>query len=249
MRAASLTECLGSTLAPIFKTIAGTGNIDALPDSDTVKYEDKMGISGWVDNRLLFIGNRALLETHGIPVPSLEVDRKILRQGYFPVYVATQNKACALIIIQYNVKPEIAKELRRLTDSGVDLLVSSCDPNLTEEMICDYFGLYNDSVKIMNAAGRHTHRNVTATAKTVSCPAVCGKDSVGIAMVLNCASRLKKSNLLISIAYILSAILGTVIFAYSSFGGSGTLLTPTTVLIYLLVSTVISYLLYLMKRP
>ena len=129
------------------------------------------------------------------------------------------------------------------------MLVSSCDPNLTEEMICDYFGLYNDSVKIMTAAGRHTHRNVTAAAKTVSCPAVCGKGSVGIAMVLNCASRIKKSNLLLSIAYILSAILGTVIFAYSSFGGSGTLLTPTTVLLYLLISTIVSFILYLIKRP
>lgn len=249
VRAASLTECLGSTLAPIFKTIAGTGNITALPDSDTVKYEDRMGISGWVDNRLLFIGNRTLLETHGIPVPSLELDRKILRQGFFPVYVATQNRACALIVIQYNVKPEIAKELRKLTDSGVNLLISSCDPNLTEEMICDYFGLYNDSVKVMSAAGRHLHRNMTAASKTVSAPAVCGKGSVGIASVLNCASRIKQSNLLLTVAYIIAAILGTVIFAYSSFGGSGTLLGGGTVLLYALITTVISFLLYLIKRP
>jgi len=249
VRAASLTECLGSTLAPIFKTIAGTGNIETLPDSDTVKYEDKMGISGWVDNRLLFIGNRTLLEAHGITVPSLEVDRKILRQGYFPVYVATEDKACALIIIQYNVRPEIAHELRKLTDSGVDLLVSSCDPNLTEEMICDYFGLYEDSVKIMNAAGRHTHRNVTSAAKTASAPAVAGRSPYGIAAVLNCASRIKKSNLLLTVFYIIAVILGTVIFAYSSFGGSGTLLTSETVLLYLLITTVISYLLYFIKRP
>ena len=249
IRAASLTESLGSTLAPIFKTIAGTGNITALPDSDTIKYEDKMGISGWVDNRLLFIGNRTLLEAHGIQVPSLEVDRKILRQGYFPVYVATENKACALIIIQYNVKPEIARELRKLTDIGVDLLVSSCDPNLTEEMICDYFGLYEDSVKIITTAGRHTHKNVTSAAKSASAPAVCGRGSVGIASVLNCASGIKKSNLLLTVSYIVFAILGTVIFAYSSFGGSGTLLSSTTVLLYLLATTLISILLYLIKRP
>ncbi len=249
VRAASLTECLGSTLAPIFKTITGTGNITALPDSDTVKYEDRMGISGWVDNRLLFIGNRTLLEAHGIPVPSLEVDRKILRQGYFPVYVATQDKACALLIIQYNVRDDIAKELRRLTDSGVDLLISSCDPNLTEEMICDYFGLYNDSVKVMTAAGRHVHRNMTAPAKTVSAPAVCGRNYVGIAAVLNCASRIKQSNLLLTVCYILAVVLGTVLFIYSSFAGSGTLIGSGSILLYSLISTVISYLLYLSKRP
>ena len=249
VRAASLTECLGSTLAPIFKTIAGTGNITTLPDSDTVKYEDRMGISGWVDDRLLFIGNRTLLEAHGITVPSLEVDRKILRQGYFPVYVATEDKACALIVIQYNVDQQIAKELRELTDSGVDLLVSSCDPNLTEAMICDYFGLYEDSVKVLTAAGRHTARNVTAAAKTVSAPAICGKSSVGIASVMNCASAIKKSNMLLMLSYIIAAILGAVIFAYSSFAGSGTLLSAGTVLLYLASTTLISYLLYLIKKP
>ncbi len=249
IRAASLTESLGSTLAPIFKSIAGTGNITVLPDSDTVKYEDRMGISGWVDNRLLFIGNRTLLETHGIPVPSLELDRKILRQGYFPVYVATQNRACALIMIQYNVQREIADELRRLTASGVNLLISSCDPNLTEEMICDYFGLYSDSVKVMTAAGRHLHRNAAAAVKTVSAPAVCGRGNVGIASVLNCASRIKASNLRLMISYIISAVLGIVIFAYSSFAGSGNLLSGGAVLLYTLITTVISYLLYTTKKP
>ena len=249
IRAASLTECLGSTLAPIFKAIAGTGNITALPDSDTVKYEDRMGISGWVDNRLLFIGNRTLLETHGIPAPSLELDRKILRQGYFPVYVATQNRACALIMIQYNVDKEIAKELRKLTNSGVNLLISSCDPNLTEEMICDYFGLYSDSVKVMTTAGRHLHKNTTAATKTASAPAICGRGHVGVASVLNCAARIKSSNLWLTVSYILSAVLGILIFAYSSFAGSGTLLSCGAVLLYTLISTVISYLLYSIKKP
>lgn len=249
VRAASLTECLGSTLAPIFKTIAGTGNITVLPDSDTVKYEDRMGISGWVDNRLLFIGNRTLLETHGIPVPSLELDRKILRQGYFPVYVATQNRACALLVIQYNVDKNIARELRKLTGSGVNLLISSCDPNLTEEMICDYFGLYSDSVKVMSAAGRHLHRNATAAAEKASASAVCGRGYMGIASVLNCAAGVKNSNFYLTVSYILTAILGILIFAYSSFAGSGNLISCGTVLIYSLISTVVSYLLYSIKKP
>lgn len=249
IRAASLTECLSSTLAPIFKEIAGTGDVTALPDSDTVKYEDKMGISGWVDNRLLFIGNRTLLETHGIPAPPLELDRKILRQGYFPVYVATQDKACALLVIKYNVRADIAKELRQLTDSGVDLLISSCDPNLTEEMICDYFGLYDDSVKVMSAAGRHTHRNVTAAVNSVSTPAVCGKNNVGIASVLNSALRIKQSNTLLTISYIIFAMLGAIIFTYSSLSATGSLLSEATVLLYGLISTVISFLSYLFRKP
>ena len=249
VRAASLTEALSSPLAPIFKQIAGTGNITVLPDSDTVKYEDRLGISGWVDNRLLFIGNRTLMETHSISVPSVEVDRKILRQGYFPVYVATQEKVCALLIIQYNVNPKIAHELKKLTNLGITTLINSSDPNLTEEMICDYFGLYDDSVKVMSSAGTHMYKIAVTPVKKLSAPAVYKGDSIALATILNCASRIKRSNTLLNIFYVICMTLGAIIFAYASFSGSGSLISDTVLLLYTIISTVITYLIYLTARP
>lgn len=249
VRAASLTECLNSPLSAIFKKIAGTGNITSYPVSDTVKYEDRMGISGWVDNRLLFIGNRTLMETHGIQVPSVEIDRKILRNGYFPIYVATGDIACALLMVQYNVLPEISHELRRLTNSGVTLLINNTDPNLTEEMICDYMGLYDDSVKVMSAAGCHMYRNAVYYEKSVSAPACFSSNNIILATILNCASRIKRSNLTLTVFYILSAIFGAVLFAYSSFTLSSNLISSTTLLVYTLIVSAISYILYLIQKP
>ncbi len=249
LRAASLTETLKSPLAPIFKRIAGESNIDTLPDSDTVKYEDKMGISGWVDNKLLFIGNRTLMEAHGITVPSIEVDRKILRSGYFPVYVASGDKACALLMVQYDVSPTVARELRRLTKIGVTLLISNTDPNISKEMICDYLGLYDDSVMLMSTAGCHMYKNSVSKEESCSAPAAFSGSSMAIAKIMNCANKLRKANNLLTIFYIIAAILGIIIFAYASFNGSGTLIDSTTVLLYSLISTVISYLLYLTQKP
>ncbi len=249
VRAASLTEYMGSTLAPIFKQIASTGNIDILPDTDTVKYEDQMGISGWVDNRLLFIGNRALMEAHGIEVPSLEVDRKILRQGFFPVYVATGDKACALLMIQYSVDPKIAHELRILTKIGVTLLINNTDPNLSELMICDYLGLYDESVKVMSAAGCHMYKNTVSKVKETSAPAAYRGSSLALAAIMNCATKIKRSNTILCVVYILGAVLGALLFAYTSFGGSGELLSKSALLLYSLASIIISYFLYLTERP
>lgn len=249
VRAASLTQYIASPLAPIFKQIVKTGNISALPDTDTVKYEDRLGISGWVDNRLLFIGNRTLMETHGIEVPPVEVDRKILRQGYFPVYVATREKACALLMIQYSVDPATARELRKLTGLGVTLLVNNTDPNLTEEMICDYLGLYSDSVKVMSAAGCHMYKNVSRNARTCAAPAAYRGKNLALAAILNCATKIKRSNTLLSVAYIICCVLGAIIFAYSSFAGSGTLIKDSVILIYGIATAIISYLIYLTERP
>lgn len=249
VRAAALTESISSPLAPIFKKIARSGNIEALPDSDTVKYEERMGISGWVDNRLLFIGNRTLLEAHGIEVPSMSVDMKILRQGYFPVYLATQDKACALLLVQYSVDGFVQKELQKLTKLGVTVLVNSCDPNLTSEMICDYLSLYSDSVHVMATVGSHVFKNTMAHTERQSSPAVFKGGGIILPAILNAAARIKGSNLLLSIMYIFTAVLGVMVFVYASFAGSASLFSADSLLIYSLSCSIITYLLYLFKRP
>ncbi len=249
LRAASLTESLNSPLANIFKSIAGDSNIDSLPDSDTIKYEERMGISGWVDDELLFIGNRTLMQAHGIDVPGIEVDRKILRSGYFPVYVASTDKVCALLVVQYAVDPDVAYELRRLSKAGVTLLVNNTDPNINEEMICDYLGLYSDSVMIMTNAGYHMYKNTALPKESFSAPAVFQFGNISIARIMNCAARIKRSNTLLTVIYIISAVLGIMFFAYSSFAGSNTIIGGTTVLLYSLICTAVSYVAYLFEKP
>ncbi len=249
LRAASLTEAMQSPLAPIFKKIAGNSNITAFPDSDTVKYEEALGISGWVDNRLLFIGNRTLMEAHGISVPDVELDRKILRQGYFPVYVSDQNKACALLIVRYDADAKVCKELKQLTNSGVTLLVKTSDPNITEAMICDYLGLYEDTVKIMTAAGCHIYVNTVAPVKALSAPACYKTNPTALPAILNCAGKIRRSNILLTAGYIISAVFGVLLFGYASFGGSGYPLGDTAVLLYSIGTTILTYLLYLTQKP
>lgn len=249
LRAASLTEALGSTLAPIFKRIVGTNASYVMPDSDTVKYEERLGLSGWVDNELLFIGNRTLMEAHGIEVPSIEVDRKILRQGYFPVYLASGDRACALVIIQYSVSPTVAKELRRITNLGITLLVNNCDPNISEAMICDYIGLYDDSVKIMTNAGVHMYHEATVKTEKCSAPASYRGSAINLISILNFASRIKRSSVILTVCYILAMCLGALFFAYTAFTGQSTPPQGATILIYQIIVTALSLALFFTQKP
>lgn len=249
LRAASLTEAVDSPLAAIFKKIAGTNKAYTVPDSDTVKYEDKMGLSGWVDDELMFIGNRTLMQAHNIAVPDVEVDRKILRKGYFPVYIATGGKACAMLMVQYNVKEDIAHELHKLTSLGVTVLVDSCDPNLTDEMICDYIGLYEDSVKTMANSGVHMYRNATAPTESCSAPAAYKGNPINLISVINCASRMKRSALWLTVMYVIFAVLTVSAFAYISFAGSDLPLSGSTVLLCQLGSALLSYIVFLLRKP
>ena len=249
LKAASLTAAVNSPLEAIFKKIAGTNSSYSISDSDTVKYEKRLGISGWVDNELLFIGNRSLMKAHAIELPSIEIDKKILRKGYFPVYVATSESACALIVIQYSVRPDIANELRKTTELGITLLVDNCDPNINEEMLCDYFGLYKDSVKIMTNAGVHMYKNATSDVKNCSAPAVFRGSNLSFIKIINCSSMIKKSNRLLTIMYLLSAILGLIYFMYASFSGAHSIPTAFTVLMYELTAAILSIIGFLIRKP
>lgn len=249
VRAAALTEAVGSPLTPIFKKIAKTNTSYKTPDSEDVKYEERLGLSGWIGDVMLFVGNRTLLESHGIDLPDIEVDKKILRSGNFPVYIACEGKACALVVIRYTVDSEVVKELRRVTELGVTLLVNNHDPNINEEMLCDYFGLYNDSVKIMSNAGVHMYKNATLPAEHCVAPAAFRGSNLKFISIINCASRIKKSNASLSIFYLLLSILGAVALIYMSFSGTGTLPSGTLILLYSLISTVISVISYFFNKP
>lgn len=247
--AAALTTEMGSTLAPIFQKIAGTNNSYKLPKSSMTKYEERLGISGWVNNKMLFIGNRTIMEGHGIEVPSIEIDRKILRSGYFPVYLAADGKACALLIIKYSINSKVIKELHRVTRLGVTLLVENCDPNISEPMICDYFDLYEDSVKVMSNAGVHMYKNAIATTESSSSPAAFRSSSITFISILNCASRIKQSNMWLTVLYALFAIFGTLYFVYASFSGGDSLLSSVNLLLYEIGATVLSLIVFLFKKP
>ncbi|MCQ2478851.1 MAG: hypothetical protein MJ091_06580 [Clostridia bacterium] len=248
MRAASLTAAVNSPLYPIFQRIAGTNSSYTMPDSDTVKYEEHLGLSGWVDNELLFIGNRTLMEAHGITVPSFDFDKRILKEGYFPVYLASGNEAYAVIIIEYNVNAYVAKQVQRLTNSGVTLLISNNDPNVTEQMLRDHFGLYEDSVKIMSNAGNRIYKTSTQPALNVSAAGAFRGRPLTLITMLNCAARIKKSNLILMLSYIALAIIGLTVFVYSSFaGGSEPIITLP--LIYSVSATALSILAFTVRKP
>lgn len=246
--AAAITSAIDSPLKDIFNSIAKTRPTE-IPKADTIKYEERLGISGWIDNRRIFIGNRTLLEAHGISTPPMEVDRKILRQGYFPVYLALDGKPCALLIVKYNVKREIAVRLQKLANIGVTFLIDSCDPNLTAEMVCDYFGLYSESVRVMGSLGSQLNRNATEKQEEFSSVAAHRGSAVGLLEIFCVAGKLKSS---VNIGAILHIILSSILilfFAYSSLVGAVMPFGTLSIFVFGLIMLAVYLIYYFINRP
>ncbi len=249
LKAASLTMAVDSTLYPVFKNIAKTNTDYVLPDSDSVKYEEHLGISGWINNEMLFIGNRSLMLSHGIEIPDFEIDKKILSKGYFPVYLATVNKAYALLALEYNPSYSIAKQLKKTTNLGVAILFSNSDPNITEEMIADNFGLYDDTIKIVSNAGLNLFNNVVKDVDTFSSPASFKRKNLAFLKIINVASSIKKSNTLFSITYLLGSVFLSLAFLYLAFASDSGVPSSLYLLLSELGITLISLIIYLFKKP
>ncbi len=247
--AAAVTTSINSPLGHVFRRIARTSDDYVLPPADSVKYEKRMGISGWVGDHSLLIGNRTLMETHGVSVPSVEVDKKILRSGYFPVYVASDGSPCALLIVGYEADRDIENELRRLQNAGVVLLINNCDPNVTEEMLCDYFGLQSDFVKIMQSGSVREYREKTEFRESVSAPASFQGNACGLAAIITASIRMKRLGTLMAALHIIMLIIGIAGAAALAVSGFGSLITPVNIAVYLAASLIFVFLPSILYRP
>ncbi len=236
--AAAVAREAQSPLFGVFEKMVG-GETE-LPVADTVKYEDNLGISGWVGDSHIMIGNRSLMQSHGVRVPDLEVDRKILHKGYFPVYVACDQRACALLMVKYSVDPDMERELCHLADKGITLLIDNCDPNITEQMLCDYFGLYTDIVKILDHNGAEKYHNATEKKERVSAHGFHKGNAFSFLSLISGSIRLRTLSNVLFVLHIICTVVVCLLFAGMSLNGSLSLMSTSICAMCQLASLVVS---------
>lgn len=152
--AAAVSIEAGGSMAGVFRRVI-ENRTDMLQDVDTLLYEQDMGLSGWVGGRRVLVGNRRLLENHGVDVPSRDYEMRYTKDGRQLVYLSTGGDLCAMFVVSYTADRGIEEAIHRLTASGVTLLVRTADPNVTAQLVHDVFGVDEDSVRILDtAAGR-----------------------------------------------------------------------------------------------
>lgn len=244
--AASVALAADSPLFPMLDRILTDDTV--LPEADSVKYEDSLGISGWVGNNHIMIGNRSLMQAHGVRVPALDVDRKILHKGYFPVYIACDQRACALLVTGYSTDPAIEAELGRLSDKGITLLVNNCDPNITEQMLCDYYSLYPDLVKILDHNGAAKYADETAHAAGASAHGFHRGELISFLTVITSSIRLHTLSGVLYVLHIIMTVVMWLLFAVMSLGGSLSVMSAALCVLCELICTVISMTAYFVGK-
>lgn len=135
-------------LSSLFSRIVLERN-DILPAVDTLAYEDRLGLSAWIDDRRVFVGTLDFLLHHNVIIPESDFG-KYCRDGKKTLFLAIEDKLAAMFVVSYSCDIKTAKEIQKITNSGITLLIHSTDPNINEEFTETALRLEKNTVKVIN---------------------------------------------------------------------------------------------------
>ncbi|MBP9989288.1 MAG: hypothetical protein KBT46_07295 [Ruminococcus sp.] len=141
---------------------------DMLPQVKSFNYEEKLGISGWINGQKVVMGNHAMMLAHNIQMPESIDEDKYLLSGHEVIYLAIAHKLAAMMVVDYKPNKKIAPYLKKMRDSGVTILVNNSDHNVTETMISSCFNMRLDNIKIINNTSGRVFKRYSTRPKLAS---------------------------------------------------------------------------------
>ena len=113
-----------------------------LPAVDRFEAITGQGATGHLAGQALLVGNRRLLESHGIDTAPLQAGiAQSAAAGQTPVLIAVNGQPAGIIAIADPIRPDAAAALRRLRELGLRLVLLTGDHAATAQAIADQAGI------------------------------------------------------------------------------------------------------------
>lgn len=210
----------GGPLKPAFEKVI-MGNNKLLLPVEALSYEDRLGLSAWIHEKRILIGNAQLLRNHSVKAPDERFESKYTEGGRRVVYLSVDGVLSAMFVVSYSPSAAVKKGLNALVNQGITVLVTSRDSNITEEFIESSFGTGKNCVRVINSASAEFFKECFENEKSKEMPAgVIHKYGAsplfsGFAV----AVRLANSGKLLIPLFAAGGIAGAVIIMFMSIGG------------------------------
>lgn len=162
LTAASMLISAGGSISHLFEEVI-MGKNDLLLNVDGLVYEDRLGLSGWIRDRRIFLGNRKLLENHGVDIPMTFDERSYRKNNRRVMYLADSGKLIAIFVVSYGTDKRIGDCLRNIEASGMTIVVKTTDSNITEDFIAKVFGLPVNDIRVVGTNLREVLTELSET--------------------------------------------------------------------------------------
>lgn len=138
----------GGPLANVFDQVVSKREL--LPEVHSFNYEDRMGISGWINGQKVIMGNRNMMKHHNFELGDEADEEKYTHDGRKVVYLAIANSLAAMLVVSYAPNKKLAPFIKRLGTDGVTILLRNNDSNITTDMINETFGVKFNNIRLIN---------------------------------------------------------------------------------------------------
>lgn len=239
--AASILTAANSSLRHTFMEII-SGNRELLRPVDSVVYEDSMGISGWVDQCRVLIGNRELMINHSIAVPKAEYELKYTCDGQRLIYVAIGGELCAAFIIRIKTSYEVRDLINVMYKNGISPIIKTVDFFLTAAELERLYDIEPGFIKILPS---RLHRDFDDLVKPRDrgSAMLCNNQSLfGFVVSLAVCKRMFPTIKIGMIVHMTSAFCGMAIILFSLFLNTASIIGGFEILIFLAFFTIIYWL-------
>lgn len=164
--AASVVIASGGALAEVFSELVNDEK-KFISNVDSITYENELGISGWVKEKRVLIGNSNMMQTHRVIVPGgglarlEEFEGMKKRPGHQVLYVAVDSRLVGVYLLEYKASTSARNALVQLISDGTNIMLYTCDANIDVELITNVFDIPSRYISILNNDGSRTYDSVT----------------------------------------------------------------------------------------
>ena len=149
--AASICVEGSPTLREIFLTVI-ENKTDILYPVENLQYENGCGFVAWLENNRVLLGNREMMERHGVEIPSLDYEAKYTKNGQRqPVYLAVSGRLFGMFVVSYHPDEDMAATLYDLESRGIAVAVSGRDFCITSSLLSEVYDMPESYVKVLSA--------------------------------------------------------------------------------------------------
>ena len=165
LHTAAMVVASGGALGNLFKRVV-MDKTELLPPVDTLAYEDKLGLSAWIQNRRVLVGSYDLLRNHNVDVPEKAFVEKYIHDGRYPLFLAIEGKLAAMFIVSYDINEENAKYLKKIEKESISLLLRNDDANITDNMVAQNLSIPSSGIKVLSAVSGDILNSYTKELRT-----------------------------------------------------------------------------------
>jgi Cu2+-exporting ATPase len=141
----------------------------ALADATAFTAIAGQGIRATVDQRVVLVGNRKLMQDEGIDVQAFEAQAATLaEQGKTPMYVAIDRQAAGLVAVADMIKPTSREALRRFADMGIEAVMITGDNARTAAAVARELGIARFFAEVLPADKARHVQELQAEGKRVA---------------------------------------------------------------------------------